>query len=208
MRNFLFIILVLLPVISFGQGKVTRQTTNNASSQSTSTTQNSTHKPSSTNNKKRITTAPIKISLAAESDGQRKYFSSNEWKKISVNERAKYNKIGIVVNSGSESFLFALKPMPKWSNWDIAKARTGNQMPTKKQRQIIKQNQSKIQDALSAFGGAHLYGRRWWNNGDLPSWTIMFYDGTDYDKGNPELDDAGVWLATKIILKMDFKMLL
>lgn len=189
------ILLLVTPLVSFGQGKVTREVNNNTS---TSTSQSTSNKPSTaSNNKKRSTpSTPIKISLAVESEGQRNYFSTNEWKNLSVAKRAKFNKLGIVIKAGSESFLFALNPMPKWSNWEIAKARTGNQMPSKAQWQIVKQNQKKIQDALSTFGGGYLYGRRWWNNGDKPSWTIMFYDGTKYDKCNPDLDDAGVWLAT------------
>lgn len=192
MRSLLLIILMWLPMISFGQGKVTRQETNTTSSQSTSSTQNT--KPSSSTKKR--STPPIKITLATEIDGQRKYFSTTEWKNLSINEKVKFNKIGLVINSGAESFLFSLNPFPKWSNWEVAKARSGGQMPSKAQWQIVKQNKNRIQDALTLFGGGFLHGRRWWNSGEKPSWTNMFYDGTEYDKASPLKDEAGVWLAT------------
>ncbi|MBD5303093.1 MAG: WG repeat-containing protein [Bacteroides sp.] len=193
MRSFLLIILMCVPFISFGQGKVTRQKTNNSSSQSTSSTQNP--KPSSYT-KKRSTTPPIKIILATEIDGERKYFNTAEWKSLPIYEKVKYNKIGLVINSGVESFLFSLNPLPKWSNWEVAKARSGGQMPSKAQWQIIKQNKNRIQEAMTLFGGGYLHGRRWWNNGEKPSWTNMFYDGTENDKASPLKDEAGVWLAT------------
>lgn len=196
MRGLLFFILVFLPFISFGQGKVTRQETNNTSTQSTSTTQNTTHKPSPSNNKKRATTPSIRISLATEINGQRKYFSTTEWKNLSVDERVNYNKIGLVIESGKELFLFSLHPLPNWSDWKTTRARSGNQLPSSKQWQIIKQNKSKVQNALTAFGGGYVDKRRWWNRGEDPSWTVMFYDGTKYDKVSPDTGNAGVWLAT------------
>lgn len=193
MRSLLLIILMCLPIISFGQGKVTRQETNTSSSQSTSSTQNT--KPSSST-QKRSTIPPIKITLATEIDGQRKYFSTTEWKNLSINEKVKYNTIGLVIESGKESFLFSLHPLPNWSDWETTRSRSGNQLPSSKQWQIIKQNKSKVQNALTTFGGGDIDKRRWWNRGENPSWTVMFYDGTKYDKATPDTDNAGVWLAT------------
>ena len=168
MRNILLCFLLLLPIISLGQGKVTRQETNNTTSQSTSTLQTNSNRPSS-NVKKRTNTPSIKISLATEIDGQRKYFSTTEWKKLTENERIKYNKIGIVIKSGSEQFLLSLyNNMEKGTctsratTYFTAKNKTNGNLPTKGQLQIIRNNQHAISSASSDFGGDHLCAYRFW----------------------------------------------
>ena len=93
---------------------------------------------------------------------------------LSVDERIKCEKLGLLVKSTNETFLFSLYPLPKWSDWKTAKARSGNQMPTQKQWLIIKQNRSKTQNALDAFGGGKIDNRRYWNSGDTPTWTTFF----------------------------------
>ena len=53
---------------------------------------------------KRTPIPPVKISLATVIDGQRKYFNITEWKNLSIDERIKYNKIGVVIKSEKEEF--------------------------------------------------------------------------------------------------------
>lgn len=174
---------LIIPLLGMSQGKVTRTKPN--------------PHPVSTPVTPKV--ASISIKLAADLDGERFYYSLREWDNLNESDKNKLDKIGLIIESGSEKFLMSMRPLPNWSNWQNAKDRTGNQMPTKKQWQIIKQNKNKIQDALSKFGGGHLSMRRWWNSGDQPSWTIMFYDGTANDKASPTNDEAGVWLATENI---------
>lgn len=168
MRSLLILILVFLPILSFGQGKVTRQETNNNSSQSTSTTQNTTHKPSSSNAKKKTTTPPIKISLATEINGQRKYFSTTEWKNLSGDERIKYNKIGVVIKSQRNEFLIALNNnmsngiYNKGVSQLIAVNKTQGNLPTSDQLRIITRNLTKINSALSEFGGEPFCAQPYW----------------------------------------------
>lgn len=157
-----------MPILSFGQGKVTRRETNNNSSQSTSTTQNTTHKPSSSNAKKKTTTPPIKISLATEINGQRKYFSTTEWKNLSVDERIKYNKIGVVIKSQRNEFLIALNNnmsngiYNKGVSQLIAVNKTQGNLPTSNQLRIITRNLTKINSALSEFGGEPFCAQPYW----------------------------------------------
>lgn len=146
--------------------------------------------------RKQTNTIPVSLSLACNVDGIRKNYTVTEWKNLPISERIKCDKLGLIIKSGNEIFLFSLNPLPNWSNWEVAKARSGGQMPSKAQWQIVKQNKNRIQDALTLFGGGFLLGRRWWNSGEKPSWTNMFYDGTEYDKASPLKDEAGVWLAT------------
>ena len=165
MRRLLLIILMCLPIISFGQGKVTRQETNTTSSQSTSSTHNT--KPSS-NTQKRSTTPPIKITLATEIDGQRKYFSTTEWKNLSIEDRVKYNKIGIVIKSGKEEFLIALNNnmsngiYNKGVSQLTAVNKTQGNLPTSDQLRIITRNLQKINSALAEFGGESFCRQPYW----------------------------------------------
>lgn len=174
---------LVIPILGMGQGKVTR------------TEPNPHPAPSSV-----IPKAPsISIKLATDLGEKRIYYSLREWDNLKESEKNSVEIVGLVIESGSEKFLMSMKPLPNWSNWQIAQDRTGNQMPTKRQWQIIKHNKTKIQDALSKFGGGYLSTRRWWNSGDQPSWTIMFNDGTGTDKDSPIKEEAGIWLATNDI---------
>ena len=174
MRKVISILLVLLPLVSFGQGKVTRQESNNTSTQSTSTTQNATHRPSSSTSK-RSTTTPIKITLATEINGQRKYFSPTEWKNIPTAERIKYNKIGMVIKSGKEEFLMSLynnmesgSCVSTATTFSVAYNKTNGILPTKGQLRIIHSNHNAISSASRDFGGDHICSYRFWCNDGTP----------------------------------------
>jgi len=180
---------LFIPLVVMGQGKVVRP----KDSLKERPTDNKTTKRSQIIHKK---TFPISVSLACDFDGTRKYYTEKEWKGLSKEEKVRLNKVGLVVKSGNEKFLMSLKELPNFSNWETAKARTDNQTPIKEQWQIIKQNKDRINEALYAYGGGCISSRRWWNSGSTPSWTVMFYDGTEYDHAYPSKDKAGVWLAT------------
>lgn len=189
MRSLLFIILVICHLSSFGQGKVTRQTTSNTSSQSTSTTQNSTNNTSSSNTKRRTTTPLIKISLATEINGQRKYFSTTEWRDLSVSEKLKHHKIGMVLKSGSEEFLLSLNNnmengtcTSSATTYSVAKDKTNGALPTKRQLHIIRSNHRVISSASKDFGGDHLCAYRFWCN-DGSSVNLGSSDSQVSDKG-------------------------
>lgn len=224
-RFFVFVFLILAPAKSIGQdiilieanptakqnigGKHTDNVSGRNKEQGKrkeNTTINHQHNSGSINHssKHKQVTIPVSLSLACNVDGFRKYYSVKEWGNLSVDERIKCEKLGLLVKSTNETFLFSLYPLPKWSDWKTAKARSGNQMPTQKQWLIIKQNRSKTQNALDAFGGGKIDNRRYWNSGDTPTWTTFFYDGSEYDKISPSKGEAGVWLATNDV-ELGFK---
>lgn len=219
-RFFVFVFLILAPAKSIGQdiilieanptakqnigGKPTDNVSGRNKEQGKrkeNTTIN--HKHNSGSKHKQVT-IPVSLSLACNVDGVRKYYSVKEWGNLSVDERIKCEKLGLLVKSTNETFLFSLYPLPKWSDWKTAKARSGNQMPTQKQWLIIKQNRSKTQNALDAFGGGKIDNRRYWNSGDSPTWTTFFYDGSEYDNISQSKGEAGVWLATNDV-ELGFK---
>lgn len=182
------------PLAVMGQGKIEREG-------KTSKEQRANNKPATNTQTLHIKTTPINLSLACDSNGVRRYYTEREWKKLPTDKKVQLNKVGLIVKYGNDEFLMSLKELPKWSSWEVAKVRTDNQMPTKNQWQIIKRNRTKINDALYAFGGGFISSRRWWNSGNAPSWTVMFCDGTEYDKASPSKsnEEAGVWLATNDI---------
>lgn len=179
-----------IPTLSFGQGKVIHENHNNGKTS---------HQNAGSNGYPTNSRTTISITLACNLDGKRIYYTEKEWQSLPTDKKAQLNKVGLVVKSGNDNFLMSLNELPQWSNWETAKARTDNQMPTEKQWKIIKQNMKKINDALYTYGGSNISKRRWWNSGNSPSWTVMFYDGTEYDKVSPLTDEAGVWLATNDI---------
>lgn len=224
-RFFVFVFLILAPAKSIGQdiilieanptakqnigGKHTDNVSGRNKEQGKrkeNTTINHQYNSGSINHssKHKQVTIPVSLSLACNVDGVRKYYSVKEWGNLSVDERIKCEKLGLLVKSTNETFLFSLYPLPKWSDWKTARARSGNQMPTQKQWLIIKQNRSKTQNALDAFGGGNIDNRRYWNSGDTPTWTTFFYDGSEYDKISPSKGEAGVWLATNDV-ELGFK---
>lgn len=160
------IVCVLIPLLGMSQGKVTRRKTNTTSSQST--TQNDTRKPSSSRSKKRTPIPPVKISLATVIDGQRKYFNITEWKNLSIDERIKYNKIGVVIKSEKEEFLIALNNnmsngiYNNGVNQFTALNKTQGNLPTSTQLWIITRNLQKINSALTEFGGESFCTQPYW----------------------------------------------
>ncbi|MBE6336467.1 MAG: SEL1-like repeat protein [Lentimicrobiaceae bacterium] len=139
------------------------------------------------------------IKLAAEKSGERVYYTTTQWSQLSNIKKTEINKIGVLLTQGKENFLISLNELPNWVDWNTAQIISANQMPSKAQWQIIKQNKNKINDALTIFGGGNINKRRWWNSGEICSWTVMLYDGTEYDNASPRDDKAGVWLATNDI---------
>lgn len=104
----------------------------------------------------------VKLSLATEIDGKRRYFTQNEWKNLPVSEKVKYNKIGMVIESGSEKFMISLTNY--YGEFSVAKEKTNGQLPSNQQLQLIKKNLDVIDSALKIFGGARIYNNEYWDS--------------------------------------------
>jgi len=144
--------------------------------------------------------SPISIKIAAEISGKRVYYSTKEWKNMPVEEKIKINTLGVIVSQGNERFMFALNPLSyKRLDWKTAQVISGNQMPTKKQWQIILQNEDKILRAINKPGTIVSYGN-WWCSDTKSYMASMMLDGTANRLVSANYDDeAGVWLATNDI---------
>ena len=110
----------------------------------------------------------ISIKLATEKAGKRVYFTTLEWSRLSYEERMTVNKIGLLICQGKEKFLLSLFDnmcgaiQSQRVSFQEANNKTGGQLPTKAQMQIIKNNYSRINEALSVFGGWHIASSLYW----------------------------------------------
>jgi len=161
---------LLIPLLGFGQGKVTR-----------------THpKPDPIPTPVRPKSAPISIKLATDLDGTRRYYSVTEWSKMPITERINHNKLGILIKDGSEEFLLSLynnmengicsRTVP----YSVAQNRTGGNLPSKKQLQIIRNNRQAISKASQNFGGDHLCSEKFWSS----TGTLMDLGNNGSSSGN------------------------
>ena len=88
----------------------------------------------------KVTPSPAKqsisIRLRAVKDGTVFYFTPKEWEKLTAVERARMNKVGMVIGSGDNAFLLSLydntgrKNYPESVPYEHAYDRTGGQMPS------------------------------------------------------------------------------
>ena len=115
----------------------------------------------SSNSTKR-TTAPkpaMDFSLAVDLNGERKYITEREWNSMPNTEKAKYNKIGMVIKSGDTRFLISLRnnmvsrTRKREIPFEEAQIRTDGQLPTNRQLKLISGNINRVNQALQNFGG-------------------------------------------------------
>lgn len=138
---------LLIPFLGMAQGKVTRSTQN--------------HVPNPE-------PAAVSIKLAADLDGFMKYYSVSEWNKTPLTDKVRHNKVGIVIKYGKEEFLLSLYNnmengiCNKTVSFDVAKNKTGGNLPSKKQLQIVRNNSRAISKASNDFGGDHLCSNKYW----------------------------------------------
>lgn len=129
----------------------------------------------------------ITVKLAAEKDGERVYYTTKEWERMSHLEKCGYNKIGLVIGSGNSAFLLSLNynnmsrgTYPQKVSYKEAFDATGGQLPTKNQLQIIRNNRQTIGSASQIFGGDQIYASYLWGeNGTyayMGSGKESFYD--------------------------------
>lgn len=110
----------------------------------------------------------IKILLAAEKNGERVFYTTKEWEKLSLKEKCVIDKIGMVVGEGKDAFLLSLYNnmsrgvCSKRVSYQDALNATGGQLPTKTQLQIINKNKKTISSASQLFGGEHICGSYFW----------------------------------------------
>lgn len=105
---------------------------------------------------------PLDLTLAVEKDGQRFYLTKEEYN--AVKENAEYKKIGVLVVTGSESFIISLQNEQVGSiYYDVAISLYGKDMPSKEQGFIISARWNQINQALNDFGGVTLSSSFWLN---------------------------------------------
>ena len=101
-------------------------------------------------------TASIKIRLACELNGERRYYSTREWNQLEVEVRDQNNIIGLVIGSGGSAFL--ISPYNNMGralsdstySFQVAMNKTGGQLPTRAQLSVLSKYNSTIE---WAFGG-------------------------------------------------------
>ena len=154
---FVFILTLFTPQFISAQGVVSRPTKQ---------VPQNTPKQNTTSVKK----SNVKLSLAAELDGKRRYFTQNEWKNLPVSEKVKYNKIGMVIDFPSEKFMISLFNNSNKDTYDpgadfqSVNESTLGQLPSLKQLSLIKENLDVIESALRTFGGYAFWPYPYWSN--------------------------------------------
>lgn len=118
----------------------------------------------------------VKLSLATEIDGKRRYFTQSEWKNLPISEKVKYNKIGMVIEAGSEKFMISLTDY--YGEFSVAKEKTNGQLPSNQQLQLIKKDLDVIDAASKNFGGDWIKNSEYW---DSEGNKVNFNSRTSYE---------------------------
>lgn len=135
-----------------------------------------------TNNRRTIQNKKYSISslsLACDVEGTRRYYNVNEWKNLSIEEKLKCDKLGLVIESGGKRFMIALNNNMSNRIYDqgVDKStvtnKTQGQLPSSTQLWTITHNLSTVNAALKVFGGERFCYQPYWCK-----------DGTQVDLGN------------------------
>lgn len=117
--------------------------------------------------------------LAVEKDSERTYLTVDEYKAKS--DIADYNILGVVVAYGiypSNRFIIALNDEPyDPMYWSLANELYPDNLPTENQGIIISAYWGYINQAIKAFGGTEMDGRRWLNCKNTSGYGCYTYSG-------------------------------
>lgn len=176
MKKIILILLLIVPLLCFGQGKVTRPKKQSNTVEQKSVPpkkqqsrenkykQKSAHTPlKSTPIVRQNTNEPVSelanLSIAVEYQGVKYYYSKSEWNK--VKDKSKFKKLGIVIKViSSPTFILSLNDLSSYpGNWQ--QAMNLGKLPTYAQAVSIVNHLSSINAALVHFGGATLRQDYW-----------------------------------------------
>lgn len=117
---------------------------------------------------------PLDLALVVEKDGVREYITKDEYTTLSE----EYDILGVAVITGDEKFIISLEDEPTEAiTGSAARSLYGSNLPTSTQGLIISGRWSYINDAIAAFGGTEMDGRRWVNATNTSGYTYYTYDG-------------------------------
>lgn len=151
-------------VSNSGKGKVNKDKVNNSKN------------GRGNNTKKKKSYLFHNLDLMAERNGQTYYISQKEWKSLGKNERARYDRNGVVVVGGEVApFVVDLYGSGKKMTWYEAMQRYGDWLPSLEQAKEMGRQYEGINAAIEAYGG---------NN---PEWA--YYWTKDEDKD----DSSSAW---------------
>lgn len=115
--------------------------------------------------------SPLDLTLAVEKDGIREYIARDEYTPLSED----YNILGVAVVAGDEKFIISLEDEPTEAiTGSAAHSLYQSSLPSLNQGMIISGRWSYINDAITAFGGTKMDGKRWLN-GTYNSGTYTYY---------------------------------
>lgn len=114
-------------------------------------------------------TPSISLKLLCDLNGEKVFYTTKQWKILAEENKVKVNKIGLVVGTGQKAFLLSLydnnqsyEPYQLLS-FNEAFSKSGGQLPTNSQIQIIKQNIKAINDALKLFNNTPIKKQNYWS---------------------------------------------